>query len=196
MATKHPCWKRQHGQLTWRLQRLSASFYLSIYLSIYIYIYPSMSHSMSLCMSLSISLSMSPSLSLSMSLSMSLSLSHYIYICCRVENPSKNCPFLSWKSVHFFCFFFFCFCFSKIFFFLAGRMIFFKKIKGKKREKKHNFLRWKSVQLCCATYLDGFSTQPWTDLQLNNFVNFGPFFLFEKCRNHNFYSAFSQTWII
>ena len=87
--------------------------------------------------------------------------------------------------------FFFCFCFSKIFFFLQGEWDFSKKIKEKK-EKKNYFLRWKSVQLCCATYLDGFSTQPWTDFQLNNFVNFGPFFLLKKCRDHYFYSVFSQ----
>ena len=70
----------------------------------------------------------------------------------------------------------------------AGRMRFFKRSK-----KKDTFFRWKSVQLCCATYLDGLSTQPWTDFQLNNFVNFWPFSILKKCRNHYFYSAFSQT---
>ena len=43
----------------------------------------------------------------------------YRYMCCRVENLSKNCPFLSWKSVQkfpfFMCVFFFFFFF--IFFF-------------------------------------------------------------------------------
>ena len=119
----------------------------------------------------------------------------YIYICCRVENPSKNCPFLSWKSVHFLLFFFF---FFKNLLLSAGRMRLFKKIKEKrKKEKKHNFLRWKSVQLCCAAYLDGFSTQPWTDFQLNNFVNFGPFFPLWKSAETTIFIVFSANkWII
>ena len=81
----------------------------------------------------------------------------YIYICCRVENPSKNCPFLSWKSVQ--VFFVFVFLFFKYLLLSAGRMSFFKNKKRIKGKKKTTF---------CVENPSNFVAQHnWTDSQRN-----------------------------
>ena len=121
-------------------------------------------------------------------------ISIYIYICCRVEIPSKNCPFLSWKSVQNFPFFLFLF--FKNLLLSAGRMRFFNK-KRKKRKKKKNT----HTQIFCVDNLSNYVAQhAWTDFQRNLgrifnstiLLILGLFSLLKKCRNHYFYSVFSQ----
>ena len=119
------------------------------------------------------------------SLSISISISLYIYICCRVENLSNVCPFLSWKSVQKL-FLIVLFLFSKIFFFLQGEWDFSKQKKKQKMTKITNF---------CVQNL-------WTDFQRNLgqifnstiLLNFGLFSFLKKCRNHYFMVFSAKQW--
>ena len=103
---------------------------------------------------------------------------------CRVKNLSKHVLFwvkklskLSFVSL---------ICFSIIFFFLQGECGLSKNRREKKTKNDH-FLSQKSVQSCCATYLDRFLTQPWPDIWLDLFRIFGLLFLSRTCWNPDFY---------
>ena len=99
----------------------------------------------------------------------------YIYI----ENPSKNCPFLSWKSVQHLPFF--CFCFSTIFSFCRENEIFQKKKKKKKTRKEKTIF-------CVENPSNYVAQHTWTDFQRNLgriynstiLLILGLFFLFES----------------
>ena len=112
----------------------------------------------------------------------------HIYICCRAENLSKNCTFLSWKSVQMFLFMF-----QKYSPFCKENAILIKKKKENKKQKN---------TFCWAENLSNYVAQHnWTDFQLNLGQIFSStilliFFLFsflKRCSNPNFYSAFSKN---
>ena len=111
---------------------------------------------------------------------------HYLlkyiqHICCRVENPSKNCPFLSWKSVQIFPFFLFLFLLFKNIILSAGRMRLLKKIKEKQKEQKKTIV-------CVENPSNYVAQHTWTDFQRNLgrifnstiLLMLGLCFLFEK----------------
>ena len=104
----------------------------------------------------------------------------YICVCCRVENPSKNCPFLSWKSVQQFPFFTVLF-FKSLFFFCRENEI-FKKYR-KKRKKETIPLKIRPILL---RNIIG---------QIFN-ATLDVFFLIEKVPKPLFYSVFSQNEIL
>ena len=72
----------------------------------------------------------------------------------------------------------------------ARRMRFFKT----KKEVDH-FLSRLLVQLCCATYLDQFLTQPWSNFDSRGLTFLHMFGCYKIGRNHYFYNVFQQKCI-
>ena len=89
------------------------------------------------------------------------------------------------------CFACFCCCCRRQFLFFVLRKAssfcreneIFQKKQKKNKTKFYHFLSQKSVQVCCATYLDRFLTQPWPDFWLNLFSHCWPFFPVRICWN-------------
>ena len=122
-----------------------------------------------------------------------LSTRQQAHICCRVKTWSKYSLFWGGGAKlgpSFLCFFLVLF--FKNLLLSARRMRLILKKNEQKKKPMNIFLSQNLVQFCCATYLDQVLTQTWTKFSLNIFANLGYFYLFERCRNHYFYSAFSK----